>query len=187
MMGPMTLELRAGEALALIGANGSGKSTMLRVLAGKLLPVGGTAEVFTRPPHRLDRETSAWRYDIIASEQNYDFLTLREQWCWHRAFYSRWCDATARNLAATLAVPCDRSLVQLSKGQKLKARLCCALAARSRLLLLDEPFEGLDRQSREGVKAALSAWLREGDVGLVYSIHREEDAVDLATRTFAVD
>lgn len=181
LMLPVDLQVASNWAVALLGANGAGKTSVMLVAAGKLKPAEGEAVTLGYPSDRIPRPAAARLYEVIGWESSYDFLSLEQFWEWHHAFYPRWSGQVARDLAEELQVPSDRPLDRLSRGQKLKARLTCALGVRPELLILDEPFEGLDGRSRTVLKVALARWLIECCGGLLYSAHRDEDVAGLAT------
>lgn len=157
-LSPLTLEVPAGQLVALVGHNGSGKTTFMRMVAGLLDPSGGTVSVFGHPRASAD----ARRALAYLSDQPtfYDDLSLRE----HLEYVARLHDvadwsAEAERLVAHLGLTerLDQLPTTFSRGLRQKAAIAIAFVRPFRLLLVDEPFVGLD----EGGKRALLALFDE--------------------------
>jgi ABC-2 type transport system ATP-binding protein len=176
-----SLGIQAGEVVALLGENGRGKTTLLRIAGGLLRPDRGKVSIMGVNLGAQPRVATAALYSVIEPETPYDFLTFRQYAAVHRAIYRRWNEAEAQRFCTETSVPLDQALATLSRGQRLKARLACAFASGAQFLVLDEPFETLDTASRGYLKARLVACRAEGRSGILYSAHRDEDAKDVAT------
>ena len=176
------LALRAGECLALFGPNGAGKTTLLRLLAGLLKPSGGVARIAGVPLHG---EPAARRLVGIISHQSmlYDALTARE----NVEFSARLYGVRDPRLAAEGALDRMRVLDRastpvraLSRGLQQRVSIARAIVHRPRVVLLDEPYTGLD----EGGAAALTAALEElkaVGAALVLVTHNLGEGLALAT------
>jgi ABC-2 type transport system ATP-binding protein len=159
-----SLTIAPGQCVALIGANGSGKSTAVRTLAGLLEPSAGEVRVEGLDPHR-EPEAQAARARLALVPDSpllYDDITVRE----HLELVSvahglGGSELTERNDALLgrlgLAHRADFRPPELSRGMRQKAQLACALVRPAALLLLDEPVVGLDPPSQ----ALLHELLRE--------------------------
>ncbi|MFE9253906.1 ABC transporter ATP-binding protein [Streptomyces sp. NPDC006879] len=140
------LHVDEGEVVLLAGPNGSGKSTLLRVLAGLLEPSSGGAEIAGQAPDSAT--VRALRGFVQDDPPLYEYLTSHE----HLAFAARLWGVPVEDglelLARFGARNWSGTLVRdLSLGTRKKVGLAAALAHRPRLLLLDEPFNGLDADS----------------------------------------
>ncbi len=137
-----------GAVYGLIGRNGAGKTTTLRLLMGLLRPDHGLADVLgadmrtAAPPHR------ARVMYVSQSQQLYAWMTLVELGYYLSHFYPRWDASRLRRLAQRFEVPLDRQIGVMSGGEQRKAAIVLALAARTEVLLLDEPAGGLDPIAR---------------------------------------
>lgn len=143
----LTLEVPEGSVFAFVGPNGAGKSTALKTVFNVLRPTSGEATVLGRDSRRIGVEE--WRQIgyVSESQQLPEWMTVARFLAYCREMYPNWHDEEARALARDL--PHDRKLHQLSRGMKVKAALASSLAYRPKLLVLDEPFSGLDVLVRE--------------------------------------
>jgi heme ABC exporter ATP-binding subunit CcmA len=178
------LEVRRGDVLVVVGPNGAGKTTLLRVLAGLARPSAGEVRVLGR---KLERTAPEARRPIgFVSHQSllYDDLTLAENVAFAARLYGM-----ARPRAAAmhalqsveLAERAHQRPRELSRGLLQRAAVARALVHDPLLLLLDEPFTGLDVPAAERLRELLVERQRRG-LGLLLVTHHLEEAWDLATR-----
>jgi len=178
------LEVRRGDVLVVVGPNGAGKTTLLRVLAGLARPSAGEVRVLGR---KLERTAPEARRPIgFVSHQSllYDDLTLAENVALAARLYGM-----ARPRAAAmhalqsveLAERAHQRPRELSRGLLQRAAVARALVHDPLLLLLDEPFTGLDVPAAERLRELLLERQRRG-LGLLLVTHHLEEAWDLATR-----
>lgn len=172
----------AGRVTVLLGANGAGKSTLLRLCIGAQHPREGHVRVLGFDPITQRDEvlrTVGYVPDRADAPGSWTFEELLR---FTRAHHRTWDDERAGAWIDALRVPRRTKLRTMSKGESMKAMLVVATAFRPRLLLLDEPFGGLDPHAREDVLRALLADLAEDGTGIVCSTHE----LDFARR-FADD
>lgn len=140
----LKLDVPEGVVYALLGPNGSGKTTLLQILAGLRRLVLGEATVLGMPVQRVtpkDRQ----RIGYIAEGQSLPgWMTLRQLEAFLAPLYTGWDHALAAALRERFALDPARKLKTLSRGQRMQVSLLCALAPRPQLLLMDEPFTGMD-------------------------------------------
>jgi ABC-2 type transport system ATP-binding protein len=145
----LDLTVPTGSVFALLGPNGAGKSTTLKLLMNLLSPTGGTARVLGVDSRRLgERELAQIGY-ISEDQQLPEWMTVRQLLDYCRPFYPTWDRTVEANLLKQFALPETRKLSQLSRGMKMKASLLSSLSYRPKLLVLDEPFSGLDPLVRD--------------------------------------
>ncbi len=176
----LDLELPTGQIMGLVGANGAGKSTIMRILIGLIRADSGEVEVCG---HRVpDAQVAAKREIGYASEDMrlYKTQTLR----WHmdliQGIYPTWDDAYAAELLKRFDLRSQQKVGGFSHGQRVKALLLLVLARRPRLLLLDEPTTGLDPVARAEVLEALADVLRDESRSVLFSSHNTVDVEQLS-------
>lgn len=186
-LAPIDLEMHSGSALALLGRNGSGKSTLLRILMGFLEPSGGTARVFGHDP-RGQTEANKANIGYVADAQDLPgYMTVRRYLDFLRPLYPTWDREFEQKLIRLFDVPLDRKLKHVSRGQRVKAAFVGALSYRPKLLLLDEPFSGLDPAVRDEVLDALLETMNSGDWTFVISSHEIDEVERLADQVIIMD
>ena len=180
----LDLSLRPGEALAIIGPNGAGKTTLLRLLAGLMRPSAGEVRILG---YRLGGEFGPARQALgVLLHQSllYDDLTLLENLTFAARLYA--LDRPGEVAAAALQVAgladrADDLPRRLSRGLLQRAAIARALLHAPRLLLLDEPFTGLDATAAARLRSDLQARLTQG-LGVVIVTHHLAEVWDLASR-----
>ena len=184
----LDLELAAGSTMGLIGRNGAGKTTTMRMILALLRPDSGTARVFghslwTAPASVRERVT------YVSQDQNlYPWMTLAELCRFAATQYSRWDAAYAGRLARGFAIPTNDPVGVLSGGERRKASILLALAARPDLIVLDEPAAGLDPVARRELIDALVDILSERPDGtLLFSTHIISDLERIVDRVGIMD
>lgn len=171
----------------LLGPNGAGKTTLLQMAAGLLPASGGTVRVFGADPFG-DVRTYAHVALVPEAEAVPGMLTPR-QFVQARAAMlglARPAEAAQRALARVqLEDAQDRALGGFSKGMKQRAKLAAALVHEPRLVLLDEPFNGLDPRQRSQMMRLLEAQAASG-TAVVFSSHILEEVEGVASRVLVV-
>ncbi len=148
-------EVPAGAIYALVGANGAGKTTLIKLLMNILRPTGGQAQVLG-VDSQLVRGKALERIGYVSENQEYpEWMTVAGMLEYLRSFYPAWDVALEKQLVRQFDLPAARKLKQLSRGQRMKAAMASALAFRPALLVLDEPFAGLDPLVRDELMEGL--------------------------------
>jgi ABC-2 type transport system ATP-binding protein len=183
----LTLVVPTGQTTVLLGRNAAGKSTLLRLALGLLRPRSGTVRVLGLDP---------WR-DARAVQERVGYVPDKpDAWPWMRVsdlfrflavHHPRWDEARARSWCERLDVPLTVPFRALSRGQGMKAMLAAALGPDPEVLLLDEPFGGLDPVVREEVVRALVGALGERRRTVLVSTHELDLAVRLGERVAVLE
>jgi ABC-2 type transport system ATP-binding protein len=147
----LDLEAAPGAVTVLLGRNGAGKSTLLRLLLGVLRADAGSIEVCGLDPVREGRGVRRRVGYVPDKPDVYGWMTARELFAFLRPQYPTWNADHAARTAEALLVPLDTPFGRMSRGEGMKAMLVAALAPEPEVLLLDEPFAGLDPVVREEV------------------------------------
>ena len=168
----LDLDVRAGEAVAVLGANGAGKTTLLKVLATLVRPTRGTATVAGYDCAR-DAEQVRGQVGLVGhSSYVYEDLTAAENLTFWATLAGLKLTEAAR-AAALAAVELDRAADErvrtFSAGMKRRLSLARFVLARPRVLLLDEPFTGLDQRAKKWLEEHLAAFKAGGGALLMTS------------------
>ena len=133
----------------LVGPNGAGKTTTIKILMNVLQPTEGMAEVFGRDCRRLSPEDFTQIGYVSENQQMPEWMTVEYFMNYLKPFYPQWDAERAQELLRQFELPRDRKIRNLSHGMRMKAALASSLAYRPRLIVLDEPFTGLDALVRD--------------------------------------
>jgi ABC-2 type transport system ATP-binding protein len=134
---------------ALVGPNGAGKTTTIKILMNARRATAGVAEVFGHDSRKLSPEDFAQIGYVSENQQIPDWMTVTYLMNYLKPFYPTWDDARAEALLCQFELPGDRKIKNLSLGMRMKVALASSLAYRPRLIILDEPFTGLDALVRD--------------------------------------
>jgi ABC-2 type transport system ATP-binding protein len=145
----VSLTVPAGTICGFIGANGAGKTTTLKLLMNLIRPTSGRATVLGVDSRKLGPAQLARIGYVSENQELPEEMSVRQLLAYVRPFYPTWDDALAERLRDLLDLPLDQPLRTLSRGMRMKAAVVAALAYRPRLLVLDEPFSGLDPVIRD--------------------------------------
>jgi ABC-2 type transport system ATP-binding protein len=145
----LSVQVPAGSIFALIGPNGAGKTTTIKLLMNLLRPTAGSARVLGTDSRRLQLQHLRRIGYVSESQRLPGWMTPGELFDYCRPLYPGWDDALCRTLRAELGLTSEAPLRTLSRGTRMKAALLASLAYRPELILLDEPFTGLDPLVRE--------------------------------------
>ncbi len=165
----LQLEVPEGSIYALIGPNGAGKTTLIKMLVNILRPSAGRCVVLDTDARRLSpREFEQIGY-VSENQEMPEWMTVDYFMAYLKPFYREWDDELAKELIREFQLPGDRRLGQFSRGMKMKAALASSLAYHPRLIVLDEPFSGLDPLVRDELIAGLLE--RAADTTIFVSSH----------------
>ena len=181
----LSLAIPDGSTYALIGANGAGKTTTIKVLMNMLAPSRGSAAVLGVDSRRLSpRELAQIGY--VSENQIFPGrLCVGEFLRFLRPFYGTWDTELERSLLRQLGLPAERRIRDLSHGMRLKLALASALPFRPKLLVLDEPFSGLDPLIRDEFMAQL---LHHADeTTILISSHELSEIENVTTHVGFID
>lgn len=181
----LSIAVPEGSAFALIGANGAGKSTTIKILMNMIAPSKGSATILGVDSCRLS-PTELARIGYVSENQKLPGrMTVASYVSYLRGFYPTWDQALETEILRQLRLPPDRKIRNLSHGMRMKMALACALPFRPKLLILDEPFSGLDPLVRDEF---LEGLLRQaGDTTILISSHELTELEGVATHVAFLD
>ncbi len=176
------LALGAGSVTALVGENGAGKSTLLRCVAGIVPASAGRVRALGLDPARAGAKLRARIGYVPERLELPAWMRVGAALRFFAAFYPTWSAAEERRLACAFELDPRERVRTLSKGARAKLALLVALAHGPELLLLDEPFSGLDPGVRKHVLAALVGHLRDPERTVLLVTHSLDDVERAADR-----
>jgi ABC-2 type transport system ATP-binding protein len=181
----LNLSVAEGSDLALIGANGAGKTTTIKVLMNMLAPSAGIATILGVDSRRLSPIELAQIGYVSENQRIPRRLTVSQYIAYLRPLYAGWDRALEDSILKGLRLPPSRKIGELSHGMRMKMALACALPFRPKLLVLDEPFSGLDPLVRdEFLERVLE---QAGAMTVLISTHELADIDGVATDVAFLD
>ena len=181
------LEIEPGTVNGLIGPNGAGKSTIMRILMGLVAPESGTVSVLGKAVS--SREVSA-KQDIGFFSDDMR-LYKSESIAFHmqfvRSLFPSWDEGYAQQLLDRFGLIAQQKVKGLSHGQRVKALLLLILARRPKLLILDEPTDGLDPVAKQEVLAELMQIVNDETRTILYSSHNTQDVEQISDTITFID
>ncbi len=182
-LGPLDVAFSAGERIAVVGANGAGKSTTLKAVAGQMSHYDGRIDIDGRDVRELMPGVRASVGFLPESLLALEWMTVAGHLRFLADFFPTWDEQHAFELLDRLAVPPRVKVGTLSKGMKVKLSLVAAEAHRPKLLLLDEPTSAIDPLMRgELLKVVDECAPAGGDRLVLFSSHLLEDVERIADR-----
>ncbi len=164
------LTIESGTAFGLLGSNGAGKSTILRLLSGVYKQTGGDVLIDGEPVY--DNVSAKQKVFFINDETvQFGTMTLTDMRNYYKGFYPNFSDETFDKLNEVIKLPEKKRLDKFSKGMKRQAIVITGLAASVDYLLLDEAFDGLDPTMRIIVKRMLVDAMLDRKLTVVISSH----------------
>ncbi len=183
----VTVRMPGGQTTAVLGASGSGKSTLIQLAMGLLRPDSGSVSVLGAAidyadPRPLRRRIGYAIQDVallphLSIEQNIRLPAVLIDWDPAET------DTRLDELLTMMELPRDvltRYPHELSGGQQQRAGICRAMMLRPELLLLDEPFSGLDALTRQGIHERFLELRRQEPISAILVTHEPQEAVNLA-------
>jgi ABC-2 type transport system ATP-binding protein len=163
----LNFSLEGGKIVGLLGSNGSGKTTFLKIAAGILQPTGGKVLVCG-----MDVGTETKKIVSFLPERTYlnSWMRVRDILDYFADFYEDFDRSIAMNMLASLSVDPNAKLKTLSKGNREKVQLVLVMSRRAKVYLLDEPIAGVDPVAREFILKTILA-NRNPDSTIVVSTH----------------
>lgn len=172
-----SMTLSPGHVYGVLGENGVGKSTLMKLASGVLIPTAGSVTIDGREASLREEATMA-KIIYLPEEFSLPALTLDEFRKVTAPFYPSFSDESFEECCRVLDVVRDRRLDKLSMGQRKRAYLAFAFACRAEWLLLDEPTNGLDVAAKEAFRRLVARYVDEGQ-SIIISTHsvREIDSL----------
>ena len=178
-------KLEAGSIVGLLGKNGAGKTSLLKLITGLLFPTEGNLEVFGHQP--AQRQPSLLQ-DVYFVSEEFDIpgISINRYIKANAGFYPQFDQELLDHLILDFELPKTENLQKLSYGQKKKFLISFALSTKCRLLILDEPTNGLDIPSKAIFRKVLAGSLNEDQL-VIISTHQVKDVENLIDRILMLE
>ncbi|HEY0058389.1 MAG TPA: ABC transporter ATP-binding protein [Flavisolibacter sp.] len=181
----LNLRFSGGHVYGLLGKNGTGKSTLLRNIAGLLFPHAGSISVNGFNP--AERKPQFLADVFMVPEEFYlPDIPVEEFLAIQAPFYAGFNRTKFGDYMTIFQIPMDSTLQNMSYGQKKKVLISFALATNAKLLLMDEPTNGLDIMSKSQFRKVLAETLDE-ERCIIISTHQVKDLENLIDRVTVID
>jgi ABC-2 type transport system ATP-binding protein len=174
-----------GSVHALVGPNGAGKTTLIKILMNIFRASSGHASVLGFDSTKISGKVFASIGYVSENQQLPGWMLVGKFLGYLRPFYPTWDTQLETRLIQQFDLPLDRKLKHLSRGMRMKAALASSLAYRPRLVVLDEPFSGLDPMVRDELGKALVE--RSADSTIFLSSHDLAEVEGFATHVAFLD
>ena len=181
----LSLSLQAGHIYGLLGKNGTGKSTLLRCIAGFLFPRDGSVEVMGFVPGK--RHPAFLQSVFMVAEEFYlPDVSVEKYVKLNAPFYPNFNNDQFAEYLKEFDIPLENTLQSMSYGQKKKVLISFGLACNTDLLLMDEPTNGLDIMSKSKFRKVIAGAVNEKKC-IVISTHQVKDLESLIDRITIID
>lgn len=181
----LNLDIKAGSITGLLGKNGAGKTSLLKMIIGLHYPQTGGIDVMGHTPAK--RQPSLLSDLFFVPEEFYlPAVTIKKFIAANSGFYPRFDSAIMGRLLVEFELSPDRHIHKLSYGLKKKFLIAFALSTKCRLLVLDEPTNGLDISSKSTFRKIMAGTLDDDQLVLI-STHQVKDVENLIDRLVIVD
>lgn len=171
----ISLDVKQGYITGLIGPNGVGKSTLIKMMLGMVHPDSGSVKIlgYDMPKDEVDLKQ---RVGIVSDECfYYEHLTIRDLKKMIASFYKKWNDLKFSDLLDQFELSPKKKIRDLSKGMKIKLSLAFALSHEAELLIMDEPTSGLDPIFRRELLDLLTDLMQDENNTIIFSTHITTD------------
>ncbi|PNV59335.1 ABC transporter [Clostridium sp. chh4-2] len=170
--------IKDGSVLGLIGTNGAGKSTFLRMASGVLKPDGGQIMIDGVPVY--ENEAVKARFFYISDEQYFfNNSTPKDMMIYYRNVYPKFDEIRFHNLMASFGLDEKRKINTFSKGMKKQVSVICGVCANTDYLFCDETFDGLDPVMRQAVKSIFANDMEERNLTPIIASHNLRELEDI--------
>ncbi|HXT18227.1 MAG TPA: ABC transporter ATP-binding protein [Gemmatimonadaceae bacterium] len=183
----VSLDVPRGSVFAFLGRNGSGKTTMIRIMLGLLEPTRGGTRVLGDDGRRISPETRARIGYMSESHALYDWMTVEQLGAYQATFYARWNQRIFDSVVGHFRLNRETKAGSLSRGERAGLSLAITLAPEPELLVLDDPALGLDPVARRALLESMLYVTRAADRTIFFSSHLLDDVERVADHLAILD
>lgn len=183
----LSMAVRRGSVFGLLGRNGSGKTTTIRMLLGLLEPTRGDGTLLGHDIRALPPEARARIGYLTEEHQVYRWMTVEQAGRFQSAYYPRWNENLFRSVLGHFGLTDRMRVKELSRGERAGLCLALTLAPDPELLLLDDPALGLDPVARRSLMESMIYLTRRSDRTIFFSSHHLSDVERVADDIAVLD
>ena len=183
----VNIKLPKGKIIGLIGENGSGKTTTIKAILNLMNYDKGSIKIFGKDSRNLNKEERE-QIGIVLSDSFFSpILNVNDINKLMKDFYSNWNEKLYYKMIKEFKIPCNKPLKEFSSGMKMKIKVLCAIAHNPKLLILDEPTNGLDPIFRYEIIELFNNFVSNGENSILMTTHITSDLEHLADEVIFID
>lgn len=171
----VSLKLTPGKVYAMLGPNGSGKTTWMKMASGLAKPTSGTITYKGMPIGVESKKEVAY---MSTEPYFYNWMTVKDVGKYYRDFFEDFSMERYQTLVERMDLPLDQKAKSLSSGMMAKLKIAVTMARKAKVFLLDEPLNGIDLLARDEIMRAIRESV-EPDVVLMLSTHLVDELDDI--------
>lgn len=186
----VNLSIKQGYVTGLIGINGSGKSTLIKLIMNLLTPDKGCIETFGLDNNRSATQSKEIKEQIgFVYDKNiyYENLKIKELNKILKHSYEKWDNKLFYQYVEKFGLPLNKTLKSFSKGTQMKMSLAVALSHHAQLIIMDEPFAGLDAAFRRELVNLLREVMLDAQCSIFFTTHLVEELENFADYIALID
>ena len=176
----VSFSLPTGYIMGLIGPNGSGKTTMIKIVMNLIMKDRGEVKIFGKDHRRHEVEVKKRIGFVYDNPIFYDHLSLKGLKNIIAPFYPIWDDKTFKDLTDRFELPLNKALRKFSKGMAMKASIAIALSHHADFIIMDEPTSGLDPVVRRELLEFMRELMQDENKSILFSSHITSDIEQVA-------
>jgi ABC-2 type transport system ATP-binding protein len=179
----ISLELSTGKIIGLIGANGSGKSTMLKLIAGLIQPTNGEVTV---EGVKADRRVAKYVSYLSELDEYYGFYTVEETIQFQASQFDDFNQQKAKEICKYMKLDPKSKVKHLSKGNRGRLKIILTLAREVPVILMDEPLSGLDPMVRDSIVKGLISFIDLENQIVIITTHEIKEVETILDEIIAI-
>ena len=183
----INIKLPKGKIIGLIGENGSGKTTTIKAILNLMTYDKGSIKIFDKDSRYLTKEERE-KIGIVLDDSFFlPILNVNDINKLMKNFYHNWNEKLYYETIKKFKIPCNKPLKEFSSGMKMKIKVLCAIAHEPKLLILDEPTNGLDPIFRYEIIELFNNFVSNGENSILMTTHITSDLEHLADEIIFID
>ena len=183
----INIKLPKGKIIGLIGENGSGKTTTIKAILNLMDYDKGSIKIFSKDSRNLTKRERE-QIGIVLDDSFFSpILNVNDINKLMKDFYSNWNEKLYYDTIKKFKIPCNKPLKEFSSGMKMKIKVLCAIAHEPKLLILDEPTNGLDPIFRYEIIELFNNFVSNGENSILMTTHITSDLEHLADEVIFID